>query len=223
MNAADFSLALQSKATALPAASMSKFVRALTLTAGKGIVRKTPVDTGRARGSWQTTIDAPATGEVERLDKGGGAAIAECKAVAARLDPTRFQSVFISSNLPYIRVLEFGEYGTKTGFTRGIGADGSFGVTGTRVHFQRFTRRRVAAKSLKSLERLGVDASKFVRHRRVKLRKAVLHAPKVTPDGFSRQAPQGMVGITLEELRVLANDRGFKANALGPNGGRSDG
>jgi len=31
---------------------------------------------------------------------------------------------------------------------------------------------------------------------------------KVTPEGFSRQAPQGMIGVTVEELRALAAELG---------------
>jgi hypothetical protein len=214
VNAAEFELVVRAKSKALPAAAMSKFVRALAIEAGSRIIRRTPVDTGRAKGSWQTTIDQPALADTLRLDKAGAASIAECRSVAARLDPTRFQAIFITSNLPYIRVLEFGEYGTRHGFVRGVGADGTFGVTGTRIRFQRFTRRRVSVKQLKSLERLGVNPAKFVRFRRVKMRKAILHAPKVTPQGFSIQAPRGMVGITLEELRQFANSSAFKVRAL---------
>jgi hypothetical protein len=206
VNAASFALEVGKQARALPPAVMTKFVRALTLEAGTRIIRRTPVDTGRARGSWQTTVDAPATADIDRVDKSGAQAISEAKSTTALLDPTRFQSTYITSNLSYIRVLEFGEFG------RGGHAIGPARVKATRV--QRFTRARVGLAKLKKLERLGVNPATFVRFRRVKLKKPITIIAKTTPEGFSTQAPRGMVGITVEELRAFANNASFKAQAL---------
>ena len=58
-----------------------------------GIVRKTPVDTGRARASWDATIGAPST-----KTAGGGYSI----------QPDGKEEVFIVSNLDYIEALENG-------------------------------------------------------------------------------------------------------------------
>ena len=67
-----------------------EFIRAITLALFRSIILATPVDTGRARGNWQTSVRAPAPGRLERLDKGGGSAIAEVtqRMVAGQRSPT---------------------------------------------------------------------------------------------------------------------------------------
>lgn len=71
------------------------------------IVLKTPVDTGRARANWQTSIGKPSVGTVERTDKTGGqtinASLVDVKNAAGNV-------FWITNNLPYIGVLEFGRY-----------------------------------------------------------------------------------------------------------------
>ena len=70
---------------------------------------KTPVDTGRARGNWQTTIGKPATGNVDAEDKGGGATIAKVAGAVQGWDG--MGDAFLSNNLPYINRLENGYSG----------------------------------------------------------------------------------------------------------------
>jgi len=62
---------------------------------------KTPVDTGRARGNWQLTIDDPAV-----LEKYSDRPIEEGMATLKTLGI--FQVVFITNNVPYIVYLEKG-------------------------------------------------------------------------------------------------------------------
>lgn len=73
------------------------------------IVRMTPVDTGRARGSWTVGIyTLPAqynTGE----DKSGGDTIIRGQNTISGFDLSR-GSAFIVSNLEYMPVLEYGGY-----------------------------------------------------------------------------------------------------------------
>ena len=67
------------------------------------IVKKTPVDTGRARGNWQVTVGKPATEEIDsnRKTPRGKDSIPE---------PTGDESIFIANNVPYIVKLEYGGY-----------------------------------------------------------------------------------------------------------------
>ena len=105
--------------------------RRLTLEALTRIVRRTPVDTGRARGNWQTSVGAPATGVIDEVDPQTAAGSTRSQklgdfnpakstavtrdvgAVVARgidaLDPLKpFGVTFIANNLVYIEPLENG-------------------------------------------------------------------------------------------------------------------
>jgi len=83
--------------------SSDGIVRAVTLSLFNGIIRDTAVDTGRARGNWQTTVGRPASGEIDRL--GASAAIAE---VEAKTPPGAGQETYLANDLPYIEQLENG-------------------------------------------------------------------------------------------------------------------
>ena len=78
----------------------------IVLEALKRLVEKTPVKTGRARGNWQATIDAAAEGQLEVLDKDGGATITKGIAALTGLPP--YSIVWISNNVDYIEFLEDG-------------------------------------------------------------------------------------------------------------------
>ncbi len=80
--------------------------RAITLHLFSAIIQSTPVDTGRARGNWQTTVSTPTRLITERLDPSGGNAIAEVFANAGGAG----KITWLSNNLPYIAVLEYGLY-----------------------------------------------------------------------------------------------------------------
>lgn len=88
-----------SKATA----AHDKITRAATLDLFSGVIKDTPVDTGRARGNWQTTVGSPAAGELER--DGAAPALAE---VNANTPPGAGQVTLLTNNLPYIGELERG-------------------------------------------------------------------------------------------------------------------
>lgn len=83
----------------------NKITRVATLELFSGVIKATPVDTGRARGNWQTSPGSPAVGETERLDKSGSEAIAE---VEAKTPEGAGQVTYLSNNLPYIMELEEG-------------------------------------------------------------------------------------------------------------------
>jgi len=81
-----------------------KQIRYLCLDLFKNVVQGTPVDTGRARGNWQATINTPATGIKEETDKQGGATIAAGSNAVSQAVGNVF---YITNNLPYIYRLEF--------------------------------------------------------------------------------------------------------------------
>lgn len=87
------------------AAAHNTITRVATLELFSGIVKLTPVDTGRARGNWLTGVHRPVTGETERLDKTGRSAIAE---ISENTPAGAGQVTYLSNNLPYIEDLERG-------------------------------------------------------------------------------------------------------------------
>ena len=80
---------------------VTDLTRAVHLEALSRIVFRTPVETGRARNSWQTTIGRSATADVQLDDP-----IAEARSALSGLKA--FTPTYISSNVPYIVPLEYG-------------------------------------------------------------------------------------------------------------------
>lgn len=69
------------------------------------VIRMTPVDQGRARGNWQFSINAPANGALDTLDKTGQFSIAAVKFGA---NSWKQGDIWLTNNLPYIERLEYG-------------------------------------------------------------------------------------------------------------------
>lgn len=115
-------------------------VRAITVALFSSVIQSTPVDSGRARGNWQTTVDVPASGTVERDDPSGAKAVADITKNMGGAGKV----TYLTNNLPYIDVLEYGLY---------------------------------------------PDPAK--------------HGTK-TKDGFSKQAPQGMVRVNMARIQEIA-------------------
>ena len=88
----------------LAGASVDETGRAIVLELFGSVIKDTPVDTGRARGNWQTSMDSSATGETDR--KGEQAALAEVAAEVAGFGAGRI--IYLSNGLPYILRLEYG-------------------------------------------------------------------------------------------------------------------
>lgn len=81
--------------------SVEETQRAVTLEVFGSVIEGTRVRTGRARGNWQTTVTAPATGTLDDTDASGE------KTKAAALAAFKPNSLMIiSNNLPYIGKLE---------------------------------------------------------------------------------------------------------------------
>ncbi|WP_138725683.1 HK97 gp10 family phage protein [Pseudomonas lactis] len=82
-----------------------KVVRETTIALFTSVITETPVDEGAAKGSWQTTVAAPAEGQSSRVDPSGRMAIAEAM---ANTPAGAGQVTFLTSNLAYIERLENG-------------------------------------------------------------------------------------------------------------------
>ena len=88
-------------------ADIAKLQKTVALQILTGVVLRTPVDTGRARGNWQLTLDAPvfdlSNSEIPRNAEGRITA----GAVVLR-DIKPFSVTYIQNNVPYIVALEEG-------------------------------------------------------------------------------------------------------------------
>ena len=83
------------------------FIQRAALEAATRVVLKTPVATGRARGSWQTVEGGPGASEGIGEDPSGSAAISQAAAAVAAFSPNvSFATVY--SNLEYMPALENG-------------------------------------------------------------------------------------------------------------------
>lgn len=80
--------------------------RAVILEVFGSTILDTPVDTGRARGNWQTSVAQPVNGETGRT--GEAPSMAELQRVTAQSQWG--DDVWMTNNLPYIGKLEYGGY-----------------------------------------------------------------------------------------------------------------
>ncbi|EGO7252995.1 HK97 gp10 family phage protein [Salmonella enterica] len=85
----------------------------ITIDLFSGVIRDTPVDTGRLRGNWQCTTGAPASGESDITDKQGQETI---NSMVQTVDATPCDFVvYLTNNLAYAPVAEFGLWKDKEG------------------------------------------------------------------------------------------------------------
>jgi hypothetical protein len=101
---AGFSIPLAQLAAKVKA-DLDTVVRKSTVQLFSAVVKKTPVDTGRARSNWNASHGTADTTTTTSTDQGRGAA----EAVKAGTLPTG-GVVYLANSLPYIRKLEYGEY-----------------------------------------------------------------------------------------------------------------
>jgi len=80
----------------------------LAFTALSNIVKRTPADTGRARGGWHVTLGSPSSAATAAKDPSGGSTITTGHATIQQSKP--FQVIWISNNVEYIRILEEGGF-----------------------------------------------------------------------------------------------------------------
>ena len=80
-------------------------IRGTALDLSASIITRTPVQTGRLRGNWQTELNRLASGEVTTTP---AAAIARNKGVIGKAKIA--DSIYLVNNLPYAPVVERGNY-----------------------------------------------------------------------------------------------------------------
>lgn len=80
-----------------------EITRGTTIALFNAVIMDTAVDTGRARGNWQTSVGQPVTSQIER--QGAEGAMAE---VATNTPAGAGQETMLANNLPYIEKLENG-------------------------------------------------------------------------------------------------------------------
>ncbi len=90
---------------ALPATTDAR--QKIALEIFSRVVRKTPVDTGRARGAWVVSTGRSSDEIPQRVDRNGTVTIATGAANMERAKGD--EPIFISNNLVYINGLEYGK------------------------------------------------------------------------------------------------------------------
>jgi hypothetical protein len=81
------------------------------------VVRSTPVDSGRLRGNWQVSKNSPRNGIITR--RGASGPISDIKRTVKK--PNNY---WLTNNLPYAVVAEYGRWGTGPGATEKTTRDG---------------------------------------------------------------------------------------------------
>jgi hypothetical protein len=106
-NARDFDLQLK-KSLDLADEEIEAVIQVIGMTALKGVVLKTPVDTGRARGNWIVTKGQPSNQTFKKVDKAGGPTIQKGNDQIQSYDHQKHNQIIIQNNLPYANRLENG-------------------------------------------------------------------------------------------------------------------
>lgn len=89
--------------------NLDKIFRGTCLAILSDVVKLTPVDSGRAKGNWQVSINVPAQGTLDFNDPTGAGVIAKATVFLSTLE---IGTIFIlTNNLEYIIVLEDGGQG----------------------------------------------------------------------------------------------------------------
>lgn len=86
--------------------AVSLVTRKVALEALSGVVMRTPVDTGRARGGWGVSIGSSSEGGERPADKSGASTLAQGGSVIAA--QRGFQQVVLENNVVYIGRLNEG-------------------------------------------------------------------------------------------------------------------
>lgn len=92
------------KFAAKAGANADKVVRKVCFDLAAQVIQGTPVDTGRARGNWQASLDRPREGSSDATDRSGAVTIA---AAGASITNAPGRIFYLTNNLPYIYRLEY--------------------------------------------------------------------------------------------------------------------
>jgi hypothetical protein len=106
-------------------------VRKICLDLLTGIVLKTPVDTGRARANWFTSINSPSANVTVSTDPSGSSTISSGLSAISKATGN---VLWITNNLPYIYRLEFGGYPNGPKTTGGFSSQAPAGMVRVTVN-----------------------------------------------------------------------------------------
>lgn len=102
--------------------TIDDILQTIVIMVGESVVTLSPVDTGRFRGNWQLSIDAPSTSSLVRYDQDGHVTLADITSKAKTF--TAGQVAYIQNHVLYGNDLEYGLYNgptskvTDEGFSR---------------------------------------------------------------------------------------------------------
>lgn len=100
-NIREFEIGLKAFASKSVPKAVGDFRDAIALDALRGVVLLTPVDKGRLRGNWQTTVGAPAEGDIDVTDKSGGPTIVKGAAVIGSAKKRPFEAIWLHNGVDY--------------------------------------------------------------------------------------------------------------------------
>lgn len=89
---------------------MTLVIRKVAIDIFTRVVQMTPVDTGRARANWSVGVNKFPIQTTEETDKSGDETIRKIEAAVATAKAG--DVIFLVNSLPYIRMLEYGGYGS---------------------------------------------------------------------------------------------------------------
>lgn len=121
VNLASWTTAINTWSTKVVPAESTKVQRAVALELLSRVVLKTPVDTGRARGNWQLTVNTTTDSVLETVDKEGAATSAAGLGELSKVTP--FGYVALQNNVPYILALEEGSSSQAPGGMLAVSLD----------------------------------------------------------------------------------------------------
>jgi len=107
MSAREFSLQIDHSLDLLDD-EINDVVQVIGMYCLRGIVQKSPVDTGRFRGNWIVSNNTPDMSTKTQTDKSGSRVINEGTTKISTFDYKAQSTIYIQNNLPYANRLENG-------------------------------------------------------------------------------------------------------------------
>lgn len=106
-NAKDFELRLNT-AVLETLEKIEDAVQVIAMDTLRGVVLKSPVDTGRFRGNWIVSVNSPSMEQTPATDASGSATINKGMSAIEGYDVETTSRIYIQNNLPYGNRLENG-------------------------------------------------------------------------------------------------------------------
>ena len=96
-------------------AGVDQVIRAASLQVSAAIIKRTPVDTGRAKGNWQPSINRVKAGQAQKTQTAPLSTIdsEQMRALSSVIAKSVGQVYYLTNNLPYIMRLEYQGWSTQ--------------------------------------------------------------------------------------------------------------